>query len=504
MGTTNPTYTNTVNQLLKELWYAASVVDRYTLLQSMQTQLFTVDGSILPAIDKNLQLPQAKDQSTAMNWLALFDGILFVIGDLAGEEFGPAITTAADSINLLLSGSSFFQEPQKTTSLAQKYAEILSTVANMNSTTQSKAPAQKHHVLGDYSLLGTVGQLVGSNVWTLDQAGYLSVSRYAFTNWVMQSLLPTVWNLYDVTDCFDAFNQQVDQQCSLPPNGLNMQSYFAKSFTGFLPKQTPCQVSHTIDYDETICTFTTFPSTDNIVNLAFGPLTAACKYSTGGSWTYPSDSPGGCSLGAANDMFTFAKGWQFHYDSIDVSNFVGTAISFSTATNLNDPVLEPQLNLQMVGPLRPPIDLRTAQLQVGRLLREAGGTEELFKNAAGDDFVPISLLPQPQATAGRAVFETPPGHSPHVVAVVQSKPGRAVNFAITVNQASFVDPQTCVGQPAGFTRLHVQLQLSGGGLPTPAHFAQILDWQCLVDDQGKLRTLRAAGNPASDLSFGRP
>jgi hypothetical protein len=187
-----------------------------------------------------------------------------------------------------------------------------------------------------------------------------------------------------------------------------------------------------------------------------------------------------------------------------VSNYVGTAVSFSAATNLNDPVLEPQLYLQMVGPLNAPIDLRTAQLQVGRLLREVGGTEELFKDELGEDFVPISLLPSPQSTPQRAVFETPPGQKPHVVAAVQSKPGRAVSFAITVNHASFVDPQICVGQPHAFTRLHVQLQLSGGGLPTPANFAQILDWHCLVDEQGVLTTLRSGSNPAWDLSFGRP
>lgn len=499
-GTTNPTYTTTVNQLVKELWYAANVVDHYTTLQSMQTALFTTDGSTLPAIDANLQLPQAKDQSTAMNWLALFDGILFVVGDLVGEEFSDAVTYTADAMNAVLSGASLFQRPQKAASLAQKYADILSTVANMNSTAQSTVPAQKHHILGDYSLLGTVGQLVGSQVWTLEEGGYLSVSRFGFTYWVMQSLLPTVWNQYQVVDCINDFYTA----CTAPPNGINMQTYSASAFTGFLPKQTPCQNSCSIDYCQTICQFDSFPSTDNIVNLVFGPLTPQCKYSSAGtSWTYPSPNAPGCSLGAANDMFALANGWQFHYDYIDVTNYVGTSISLGTAANLNDPTLKPQLSMQMVGPLYPPVDLRTAQLQVGRLLRETGGAEELFKNDSGADFVPVSLTPQPQATPGRAVFETPPGHKPHIVATVQSKPGRALNFAITVDEASFIDPMLCVGQPDAYTRLHVQLQLSGGGLPAPANFAQILDWRCEVDQQGTLRTLRAASKPAWGLSFGR-
>jgi len=73
----------------------------------------------------------------------------------------------------------------------------------MNSKAQSMVPAQKHHVLGDCALLGTVGQLVGSHVWTLEEEGYLSVSRYAFTSWVLQALLPAVWTEFDVVNCFD-------------------------------------------------------------------------------------------------------------------------------------------------------------------------------------------------------------------------------------------------------------------------------------------------------------
>jgi hypothetical protein len=61
--------------------------------------------------------------------------------------------------------------------------------------------AQKHHVLSDYALLGTVGQLVGSQVWTLDEDGYLSANRQAFTLWIYQTFLPLQWGLWEVTNC---------------------------------------------------------------------------------------------------------------------------------------------------------------------------------------------------------------------------------------------------------------------------------------------------------------
>ncbi len=84
---------------------------------------------------------------------------------------------------------------------------------------------------------------------------------------------------FEVVNCFDKFSQS----CAVPPNGLNMQTYSATSFTGFLPKQTACQNSCGIDYCEVLCSFDRFPSTNNIVDLAFGPLTPDCKYSSTGS-----------------------------------------------------------------------------------------------------------------------------------------------------------------------------------------------------------------------------
>jgi len=95
-----------VNQLIKELWYAGNVVDHFTTLQTMQTQLFVATGTELPAIDKNLQIPEASDESAAMNRFSLFDGILFLAGDV--PAFGPEITIAADAFSSLLSGLPLF------------------------------------------------------------------------------------------------------------------------------------------------------------------------------------------------------------------------------------------------------------------------------------------------------------------------------------------------------------------------------------------------------------
>ena len=64
-GTTNPASTQVVNRIIKELSYAANVVDHFTTLHTMQGQLFVVEGSELPALAANLQRPHASNATGA-------------------------------------------------------------------------------------------------------------------------------------------------------------------------------------------------------------------------------------------------------------------------------------------------------------------------------------------------------------------------------------------------------------------------------------------------------
>ena len=495
-GTSNPAYTNTVNQLIRELWYGGNVIDHFTTLQTMQASFFTTQSSTLPAIDANLQIAEAKNQSTAWNYIKLFDGILSLVGKIPGLG---GVAVAAESLGLVISGQPLFQQPQQASALEQQYADVVATVASLQGAAQTLNLANKHHVLSDYVLLAAVGQLVGSSVWVLDEAGYLSVARQGFTTWVMQALLPTVWEEFQVTGC--EFGQGL--QCTPPPNGASMQSYSGLNFTGILPKQTPCQETcGGLLGCNTACGWTTL--SDGAARLVFAPVSSACTYTpgTGNAWNYP--APGqqpGCSLGAGTAIFTASEGWKFQVDQIGLANSPVTISGVSAANNLNDPMLPPQLRLQILGPLSAPVDLGTAQLQVSRLFREIGGAEELVKGSAGSDFFPLTLSPQ-QVTSGRAVFETPPGQTPRISAVVQSKPGRAVNFDISIEGALMIDPELCVGTLPAKARLHVLVQLSGGGLSQPATFAQVADWECVTDAQGALRMLRPAGHPAWSLGFG--
>jgi hypothetical protein len=181
---------------------------------------------------------------------------------------------------------------------------------------------------------------------------------------------------------------------------------------------------------------------------------------------------------------------------LNVHDYALVLNATSSVSGLNDSQLQPSVRLQGFAPLSVDIDLRTVQLRVNGLLREAGGSEELVKDIVGNEFVPIALQPQ---VAGQRRF----GHvrdagrtdTTHQCSC-SVKPRRAIGFDISVDQAAVVDPQLCIGSPPT-ARLQVALQLSGGGLQAPVTFAQVEDWECVSDDRGTLRLLRTKGHPAS-------
>ena len=85
---------------------------------------------------------------------------------------GNAIQVAADAVNVEVSALAFFSEPPKTV-FQHTYAQIQGQIASLQQSGQTNNLAQKHYVLSDYALLSSIGQLTASQVWTVDEAGYL-------------------------------------------------------------------------------------------------------------------------------------------------------------------------------------------------------------------------------------------------------------------------------------------------------------------------------------------
>jgi hypothetical protein len=505
-GATNPTYTVVVNQLIKELFWAASVLDHFTLLDTMQNELFTTDGMSLPAIDTNLQLAQASAATGRVDYVTLFANILQVAGALTEQ---PEISVAADLLSTVDSVLPAFQNPATAKSkLAQTYSQMLAQVVSLNEQEQTVSVAQKHHIMADYGLLSTVGPLISRQYWTLDTAGYLSVNRQAFVKWVYQGLLPTVWEYLEFQNCRNFSIPPSGFQCTPPADAANFGVYQNNGvdFSALVPFQTPCNWQPNFPHGTfNWCTFK-MPE-QATVDFLFTPVSAQCTYApgTGNAWVYPGTSSGGCTLGVGAEIFNNQGGWNFQADQIAFGSNSMNVNSASAVTSLHDPATPPRVHIQGLALIGDDVDLdlTTARFAVRRVLGEAAGEGELVKDVLGNAFTPVALLPQPAASPTLAVFRSAAASTPRITAQLQLKPHRALSVDVTVDGAAIVDPLQCFGVPAK-TRLHVEFVLSGGGLAGPMTLAQVNDWTCQYDGQGVLRGLQSAARPAFNVLLVAP
>lgn len=511
IGATNPSYTTMVNQVIKELWWAASTVDHFSAVQTMQNALFVTQNSEFPSLTDNLQLPQASDDTAFVDFLNLFATIGTLISGLTGQfELG----IAADSVAVLASALGAFQDPQATT-YASTYEQIQGQIASLQQGAQTSNLAQKHHVLSDYGLLSTIGQLTASQTWTVDQAGYLSFSRQAFTQWVYQAFLPILWNRYEVIGCGALLNGV----CDPPSDDVNIASYTSRpgpdgsptvDFVGLLPAVNQdanpiCNWSCPAgggSCNET-CSFPTPVATQ--VNMVFTPVSPACTYNAqvGTAWVYadPSASPPtqGCTLGATQGIFTNQSGWNFPVVQMNMGDQYFAIDGTSRASDIETPASR----LRLSGSTRldvPSLDLRGAKVTFRRLLGEAYAGGELVDDQAGRDFVPIVLTPDRRASATQATFETAAGQSPRTSANLRWKPNKQeLSFDVAVDVARIAEPQQCRAAPAT-TTLHLSLTIEGGGLPRPLTLSQVGDWECSFDRSGTVKSLRFVGHPVHELT----
>lgn len=323
-GTSSAVFTPVANQLIRELWLAGNATSHFAQLQKIQTGLFVTQNSTAPAIGADLGLAQAANISAGADYLGLFSSFLELIGQFIPAPFAGPVSLVGESISVLASLTSTFADPSVTT-FQQTYDQVLGQVAAVQSQMSGAVLAQKHHVLGDYGLLGTVGGLVGTQVWTLDEAGFASASRQAFAVWVYQTLLPSLWNRYDVIECKDW------SALGVTCDALGGDEYYtanvvanpdgSTSFSALLPIQDwvptcnfgVCNTNYTFVLPQT-----------NIVTTLFAPVTPTCTYSptAGTSWTYASAGQG-CSFGTGPEIFANEKGWNFGVTVVDVPD--GTA-----------------------------------------------------------------------------------------------------------------------------------------------------------------------------------
>lgn len=532
-GVSTETWTAVSNQLIAELYWASNVVDHFEAVNSLQWQLFDDEDGQLPATVAALNL----DESSATRSLAPADNTSELEGIYSNEfKILSAFTALVPPIAFVLNFSSAALSlaaaatPRSSPDhaggdrFAKTYSEILATTTTNQEELETQIASHRHDVLADYGLLATVGHLVGSQTWTLNQEAAVSAGRQAFQTWIYQKFVPVLWDYWDVKECrtwdqpiyVDLYNDPYTPACTLPQADAAVQVLnLVDGFYGLIPRQQMCSPSpHPIPqvwwWD---CSFVGLSQAGykDAVTVLFGPISDDCTYDGSGddhAWHYTCNL--GLSLsqvldwddiwhhGCTWDTPDFPRNWDDHpggqCNGVQPQSLVaGTAQLRGQQAG--------QITMTLRQPVPKKFDLRGAEVHLEDVLHESEVGEELVDHRSGDDAFPADTAVARGATANRAQFSIKPKQA-------KKKHGNKRTRAATVNgslrihqgqlevrlridEAAFDQPQTCADD--SLAHLNTHIVVSNAKKRQHAQFLAISPWTC-VDPPGP--------RPVSQLTYG--
>ena len=299
-------WTTVVNEILSEIYFAQRVLDHFTDLETMREGLFESEDGSMPAIGSDLQLAGGAGNTTSFSMQGYFAGMTGIAASAAGvvPEVGPlasaALWVASELISRLPSAS-----PTATSTFQTTYDGLLQKVATARDEMAVALASQSQQVRADHGLLGLVGQLRSGGTWIPDVDGMQSASRQAFAAETYQTLLPTMYTRYAVTNCSDSY---LNWDCDDLPTGPYVADSTSTSATwlGPGPNYNPCP-----GREVSICDYAKDPGLipDSIATTLWGELPDTCNYRPPNKntlWTY------GCPLGVPTSMIgADSPGWTF-------------------------------------------------------------------------------------------------------------------------------------------------------------------------------------------------
>ena len=197
-------WTAMVNELLTEIDAAQEVLGYFAQLDAMRTSLFIDEGAVLPAIGDKLGLSAAASNAAGFNLQSFFAGFLGIAASIAslvpgvGPELSALLWVASELVSTIPSASPTASDatPFQTT-----YAGLQAKFAAIVSEADAAVKAQSQEIRQDAGLLALVAQLRSSGTWAMDTAGISSAANQGFAIWVYQTLMPTVFERYQITGC---------------------------------------------------------------------------------------------------------------------------------------------------------------------------------------------------------------------------------------------------------------------------------------------------------------
>jgi hypothetical protein len=325
-GVSSQAWTTTANQVLSELFWARSVVDYFSQLNRIQSELFLDQRAQFPALESELRVAASPNLVTKLNIGNLVGSILGIVGGLPIPVVSPVAGVIGGALSLVAAGTPV-GEGREAGEIDVRFSELHTRIARFQHEMRDSITNQRRQVLSDYGLLGAVGQMVSARVWRLDGQAALSAGREGLTRTIYHSVLPSLWDRWIVTSC-----DRLGFVCNRPSTSKLVREQKTDDgwdFDGILPKQTPCEpIFLTIRGN---CTFKSLEESDfrATEHVLIEPISPDCIYDpeAGTSWHY------GCSLGVSPEKLLEGppnSAWDFRVRRCDWATLNGSPPSSRT------------------------------------------------------------------------------------------------------------------------------------------------------------------------------
>jgi hypothetical protein len=497
-GFTAADWTAVVNEMLSEIYAAVEVVNFFAQLESMRASLFIAEGAELPAIGSNLGLQVAAGSTTQFNALELWSVVFGIAGSLASAG-SPAAGAPLSAASYLLSAIAS-SSPTAVSSFFTTYAGLQFQFGQMVSDVDKAMPVQSQQVRQDAGLLGLVGQLRSRGTWALDTIGIASAANQGFATWVYRALMPTIYDRWQVTNCFA--NSKVRYCVGASGTGVIGNSHnfttigLPPTTSPFGTPATPCIYQVTTGHYD--CHYESNSPPADLMNRIWGPVAPTCNYQPGNAqtaWTF------GCSAGVDVNTSIGQNGWGFTSYSRTPAIDTAPAQLAAARDRLRAPIV---LGRPRVGHRRAvrgraylradvaiprSVRLAGATVTLDRLMFERGGHGELTRPRGGRAPRPLKLR---RTSAGRFTASTT--GRPRVGLVLRRVDRRArVALRLRIGGPAFRAPRVCHALPAAIAldtpplELESRLRISDGRRRRLVRLTHPL--RCVRDRRGNMSRL---------------
>ncbi|WZP00423.1 DUF4214 domain-containing protein [Isosphaeraceae bacterium EP7] len=194
-------WTSVQSELATELLYVGEVYGRLTLMQTLYTEIQTVNNGALAAAAKIVQLTDEDQQNSIISLIFedFFEAIAASVSSIgipaAGATLAAFLSSGFDSALSILEGSN---PPNSKNAIPIAYAQLQTTLDTLYVNALNTINTQITNIVTDSGKLAAVGQAIVTKVWPYsnqEMSQQLTATQAVYNEFFYQSLTASKWQI---------------------------------------------------------------------------------------------------------------------------------------------------------------------------------------------------------------------------------------------------------------------------------------------------------------------